>query len=845
MKRYRLDIALALGLCVLTTVAYHEVVYHDWVGYDDAVYVTQNPNVQQGLTWDSFVWAWTGVRAANWHPLTMLSHIVDYHFFGLWAGGHYRTNLAFHLANVVLLFLAVPYLVRSGPLLQLPAREGSISQDAALSWKSAFVAAMFAIHPLHVESVAWVAERKDVLSTFFFLFTLLAYGWYVRRPSVARMTAVTLAMTLGLLAKPMLVTLPGVLLLLDFWPLGRLVPGRSDFRRQLPRVLLEKSPLFLLSLVFSVITYKVQNTSGAVRHLEHITFDDRIANSLMAYAGYLGQMLWPTRLAAFYPHPGKYLLTRPEFLIKSIVATLVLVALTMVAIWLRRRRPYVTMGWFWYLGTLVPVIGLVQVGSQAMADRYTYIPLIGLFIVVAWGVPDLLERVPGRRLSLAVTGTVVVLASTWLTWRQVQTWESDISLWTNVLSVIGDNAHALCGVATPLAARGETDEAYEHVQKAIRLAPNDPFVQHCLAGVLVKMDKPEEALVYYTQSIQGDPRKHLAYAGRAAVYRQLERQQEAVDDYQRAIALEPLEPDYHHELASVLVELKRYPLAEDELVTALRYSPNDVDVLADLGNLYARLGRRDEAITQYRGVLEHAAASDAIRENLAALLFESGQLDAAAEHYAWLVEKKPQVAKYALALGRIALAQRRLPEAQQHFREAIRLEPDTASHHLALAAALKEKPEHLAEAIEACHTALELAPELIDAHLLLAQIHAEQGDLSAAAEQYEAVLSGKPDSLETANNFAWLLATSDDHEATRVNRAVELAERICRATEEKDHAYLDTLAAAYAHAGRFDDAVRTAKRAVALARAAQQDEMAEQIDARLKLYEAGQPFREA
>ncbi|MBX3413003.1 MAG: tetratricopeptide repeat protein [Pirellulales bacterium] len=842
MKRYGLHIALVVALGALTAIGYYQVAWNDWVGYDDAVYVTQNPTVRKGLTWESFRWSWVSTRGANWHPLTMLSHMTDVTLFGLWAGGHYLTNLAFHLANVVLLYFGLQYLVRSGPRV---AEEPIGAADAALPWKAAFVAAMFAIHPLHVESVAWVAERKDVLSTFFFLLALLAYGWYTRRPSFGRMALVTMLMALGLLAKPMLVTLPAVLLLLDYWPLGRLSLDGNRWRGSWRRLVLEKAPLFFLSALSSIITYKVQNTSGAVRHFTHLTIDDRIANCLMAYAGYLGQMVWPLKLAAFYPHPGKYLLTRPEYLVKSSVALVVIVAATALAVWLRRTRPYLAVGWFWYLGTLVPVIGIVQVGSQSMADRYTYIPLIGIFVAVAWGVPDLLARVPAHRAVVALAAFGSVVACTWLTWHQVQTWKSDYALWSNVLKVVGDDPHAHCGVATPLANAGKLDEAYEHCKKALALDSNDPFVLHCYAAVMYEKEDYEASLEYFNLTIQRNPNKALAYSGRAAAYRKLNRLQDAAEDYRRAAQLEPNEGIFYLELGRVNLDLKRYPMAEQAFERAIECNPEDADSYAGLGNLHARLGHKEKAIALYRRVLEIAPNSHEIREYLAGLLLETGQTKEASDEYARLAERQPASADYASNLARAALESKQFDLAVEKYREATRLEPAVAQHQLGLAAALARQGRDLDAAIEACQVALAIDAESTSAYYQLAEIHSRQNDWEAAAADYEAVLRIKPDSLDAANNLAWLLATHDDAAPQSSRRAVELAEQICTATEQKDHSYLDTLAAAYAQAGRFEDAVRTARLAVERARAARQEAMAEQINSRLRLYEAGQPFREA
>jgi len=359
---------LAIFLLITVVVlVYAPVKDYPFINYDDTLYVTEVPQVQQGLGWDSVVWSMTAMEAANWHPLTWLSHMLDVQLFGLNPAGHHLTNLLLHLANVLLLF-------------------GVLQQMTGAVWRSALVAALFALHPLNVESVAWVAERKNVLSTLFWLLTMAAYMGYVRKPHWGRYLGMMGIFVLGLMAKPMLVTLPCVLLLLDYWPLGRLGKDSKEFWERLPRLAAEKLPLFIPVAAISVVTIAAQSQAGALSSWEGLPLGVRVANAVLTYGVGLKKMLWPVDLAVFYPHPGNSLAVWPVAL-----AALLLVILSLGVWWQGRRSRYLVVGWLWYLGTLFPVSGLIQVGEQAMADRYAYVPLMGLFIILAWGTAELAQ----------------------------------------------------------------------------------------------------------------------------------------------------------------------------------------------------------------------------------------------------------------------------------------------------------------------------------------------------------------------------------------------------------------------------------------------------------------------
>jgi tetratricopeptide (TPR) repeat protein len=440
---------ICAALSVLTLAIYYQVHTFDFVSYDDPNYVYRNLHVQAGITVGSVDWALTAGRSANWHPLTWLSHTLDWQLFGANAGGPHTVNLIFHIANTLLLFLVLTRMTNA-------------------LWQSAFVAALFALHPLHVESVAWVSERKDVLSTFFWMLTMWAYLWYVRKPGAARYLLALLMFALGLTAKPMLVTLPFVLLLLDYWPLERIGAKQQktqgqERQRTLYRLVYEKVPFIVLSTASSIITLVVQQRDQAVISLTSFPLKYRIANAVISYAEYAKKMFWPSRLAVFYPHPGENVSVL--YLIMSVV---VLLAVTILVIRLAANHRYLVTGWFWYLGTLFPVIGLVQVGVQGLADRYTYVPLVGLFIMIAWGVPDLLVKLRCRRIILACAAIAAVSAMSVCTFFQLRHWKDTSTLLQHAIDVTEDNVVAINNLAWFLATSPEYSG--QNPQRAIRLA---------------------------------------------------------------------------------------------------------------------------------------------------------------------------------------------------------------------------------------------------------------------------------------------------------------------------------------------------------------------------------------
>ena len=560
MSPWRSRALLSVALAAATVAAYAGVWNHGFLSYDDELYVAGNSALGAGLSGEGLRWALTTGLGANWFPLTWLSLLLDYELFGPEPAGYHATNLALHTASTVLLFLVLAGMTRAaGP--------------------SAFVAGVFALHPLHVESVAWVSERKDVLSGLFWILTLAAHARYAARPSLGRYAPVFGCLALGLMAKPMLVTLPFVLLLLDDWPLGRLrdASGRVD-RARLRSLVVEKLPLFALVAASSVVTVIVQRAGGAVQALDRLPFDQRLANAPVAYLRYLGKSFLPTDLAVIYPHPGASLpLWQP------LAAAAALLGISAAALLAWRRRPYLAVGWLWFLGTLVPVIGLVQVGNQALADRYTYLPLVGLSIAVAWGARDLLGRaLPRTATALGGAATLAVLGL--LTSIQVGHWRDTETLFTHAIAVTEDNHLAHTILANELIEQGRVREAVPHLSEAIRIAPD-----HAPAHVLLGEARLAE--------------------GRPAA---------AEESYRRALELHP-DPRTRIALGSALLFQKRPAAAVEAYRAGLRRMPDSVVGHARLGLALEALGRVAEARASYRRALELDPNQPDVRQRLAHL----------------------------------------------------------------------------------------------------------------------------------------------------------------------------------------------------------------------------------
>jgi protein O-mannosyl-transferase len=506
-------ICICIALAVLTWAVFIQTVRYDFVNYDDPTYVYQNTRITSGINLANVAWAFTHVHSENWHPLTTITHMLDCGLHGLNAGWHHFTNVLLHCLAVVFLFVA-------------------LHQMTGALWRSAFVSAVFAVHPLHVESVAWIAERKDVLSAVFFMITLLAYLRYTRAPSIGRYLTVALVIALGLMSKPMLVTLPFVLLLLDYWPLGRFEARRSKTGRQALQLILEKVPLIALSAVSSLITFLAQR--GAIGWTEQLPVSERISNAFVAYVVYIRQMFWPTGLAVFYPHPEHRL---PVWEIS--LASIVLVGITAAAFVFRKKAPYFVTGWLWYLGMLVPVIGLVQVGWQGHADRYTYLPQIGLYIAVTWAVTDLTRSWRFQRIGLGAAAVLIVGALGCRAWLQTSYWRDSETLFTHALAVTSNNDVALNNLGIIFLDKGQLDDAISKLQAAIDLRPENAPAHDNLAKALLKKGQVVEAMVHYRKFLELEPASVEARNTLGTALIQQGHVREAIDLWQESLAIQP------------------------------------------------------------------------------------------------------------------------------------------------------------------------------------------------------------------------------------------------------------------------------------------------------------------
>jgi len=552
------------ALILLTLVAFWGVKDLDFVNYDDHLYVRDNPDLEAGLSLPGLRWAFSSPDGANWIPLSLVTYLVDYEIGGRNPQVYHVTSLIFHMANVVLLYWV------------LQRMSGAV-------WPSAFVAALFAVHPLRVESVAWVAERKDLISGLFWMLTILAYVRYRERPGAGRYLVVCLGLAAGLMAKAMVVTLPCVLLLLDYWPLGRLNGEPCTYRALAARwwpLLREKLPLFALSAVVAVMTAIMQQHAGAVGSLENCPIGVRMGNACLAYVAYIGKMFWPTRLAVLYPHPGRAL---PMTQVAG--SAMLLVAISLGSFWLRRRYPHMIVGWLWYVGTLVPMIGIVQVGEQAMADRYTYLPIVGLFIVLAWTVPALLTHWNHQRRALAVCACAVLVALVGVTRRQATYWRDSVTLWEHALSVTRNNFRAQNTLGSALLEEDRYAEAAPHFAQALRFRPDDAEAHYALGHCLLNLGQTAQAAEHFAEVLRLDPAHVNAHVDWGVVSGGQGDIDEAIAHLRRALELEPDNADAHYNLGAAFALLGKRDEAAEHFSAVLRIQPGDPEAQQALSAL--------------------------------------------------------------------------------------------------------------------------------------------------------------------------------------------------------------------------------------------------------------------
>ncbi len=618
----RLAILLSIAVTLPVLLIYSRTFHYPFVYYDDEPYVYDNPMVKGGLSAAALIWAFTTNTCANWHPLTWISYLVDQRLFGMNAGAEHAVNVVFHAGAAGLLFWAL-FLMTRRP------------------WRCALVAAIFGLHPLHVESVAWIAERKDVLSTFFEALALLLYARYVNRPGLSRYAYVALAFALSLLAKPMAVTLPLVLLLLDVWPLQRLKWPFSN--QNAKRLLWEKAPLLALSAGASVLAVHAQRTGGAIVSLASLPFTQRLANAATAYAGYLAKAIWPADLAVLYPLG----IASP---MAVTLAVFVLAVITGTAVLCFRGRPYILIGWAWFIGTLVPTIGLIQVGRQSLADRYTYVPLVGLSLAVVWFLSDATERSSVARNIWTVAALIVMAGLSLRTYDQLSYWENSETLFRHTIAVTGENPIIEGNLGVVLQREGRREEAAVLYRKVLVADPGNAGARTNLGEVMAEQGKYDEAVSLYREALASSPGYPDAHYNLGREYLRAGRLVEALQEFSVAVRLKPDSAQFQGDLGVALAAAGRYAEAGEHLGLSCRLDPEKAVMQSGLCFVLGRLGRAEQAMNACQSALRLRPDLLEARLNLGNVLASQGNVEAAAAEFRHALAQDPNYAPARAAL---------------------------------------------------------------------------------------------------------------------------------------------------------------------------------------------------
>jgi len=710
--------ALISILIIISTIAiYWQVKDYEFINFDDDVNIYENLHIQKDITLKNIKWAFTAVYWSTWQPLVWLTYMADYNLHGLDPGWHHLTNLFLHIANALLLFI-------------------TLRTMTGVLFRSAFIALIFALHPIHIESVAWITERRDVLSAFFWILTTFSYVRYTRSQRLIKYIPVFFFMCFGLMAKQMLVTLPFTLLLLDFWPLGRVndntlkritqkhhpgiitfLSNLQTFIRNNKHLLLEKIPLFMLSILSCFVAYYVQKTGGAVKSLSQFPIDIRLSNALISYLQYIAKMLWPFNLAVFYPHPGTLSAS------KTILSFLIIASCTLIAIHTLKKYSWFAVGWFWYLGTLVPVIGIIQIGSHALADRFVYIPFIGIYIILAWGIHFLLSNWNKKKLGIAILSTCFFSILIVVSWKQTSYWRNSASIFNHALNTTENNyiAHNNFGLA--LENQGDILNAIEHFKKSVSIKPNYVIALNNLGVALENIGKPEEAIVHYKKAIQINPKY----------------------------------PDPYINLAFILFHKKQYSEAIKRCYKALTINPKSLKAHIIIANSIAQKGNKKIAEHLYKKALQMNPGSPIAHNHMGSFLLEQNKIEKAISHFQSALKIDPNNLKYKVNLISVMRINKNINTQIDNVLSAIKKQPDNPDLHNKLGNLYRKRGESK-KASEIFQQILSAHKDYIPAILSLASLYAENEEYEDSITYFKKAITIQPENNTFFYNIACLYA---------------------------------------------------------------------------------------
>lgn len=713
-------IFICILLLITTFFIYSQTIHNGFLSFDDNLYVTENPIVKKGLSYDNIVRAFNFTKKGDltyWHPLSLLSHMIDIQLFGLNPAGHHFSNIIIHTLNTVLLFLLFSSMTRK-------------------LWQSAFLATLFALHPINVDTVAWIAERKNLLSTFFWLLTMFAYFYYSKKPGLLRYIPVFLFMLTGLFCKPMLVTLPCILLLMDFWPLERLKRFPNIRFKDNLHLIYEKLPLFGLSIFWSQIS------SLSMQYLElEIPLDQnpmkiRIANAILSYVKYIQNMFWPYDLSIYYPYPQ----SMPP-LWQIILAFSLLSILSILILKMMKTKPWLTFGWLWYVGTLVPVLGLVQNGLwPEIADRWAYVPMIGLFIIISWSIPELLNKWHIKKQAITIIAIFFIIAMTITTWYQIKYWSSSLKLFSHAIQVTRNNPVSQYNLANEFQKLKNYSKAIEHYNKALQLKPDAAYIHNNLGAVFIEEGKLEKAFYHISKALEIDSEFMGAHINMGNLLNKSGQPQEAIQHYIKVLNDNPNAEKVHYNLGLAFEKIGQHNEATKQYQLELKNNPNDAETTNSLGNIFLKLGNTQEAIRYFSITLSLDPNFYRALISLGGIYTQAGKQNDAIKYYYQAIAINPELSEVHYNLGVILRGQNNIQKAVNHFYEAVRINPNFLEAHIHLGNAFANLNQ-IDQAIKHIKEVLRIKPDYAEMHYYIAMLFIKQNNIDPAIQHfYQATL---------------------------------------------------------------------------------------------------------